>query len=47
MLGPLTVGALAEVAGLRVGFDRCGALGLAAAALIVHRQHHLSRPPAP
>jgi len=44
MLGPLTIGALAEVAGLRVGFVLCGLLGLAAAAVVAYRQLQNNQP---
>jgi MFS transporter, ACDE family, multidrug resistance protein len=37
MLGPLTIGALAQVAGLTVGFVLCGLLGLAAALTLAYR----------
>lgn len=44
MLGPLTIGAVAQIAGLRLGFILCGVLGLAAALAIagIQRRHNVS-----
>ncbi len=41
MLGPLTIGALAQVAGLTMGFVLCGLLGLAAALALTYRNRAL------
>jgi MFS family permease len=41
MLGPLTIGALAQAAGLTMGFVVCGLLGLAAALALAYRNRTL------
>ena len=42
MLGPLTIGFVSQLLGLKVGFVACGALGLGAIALLAFR-HQATR----
>ena len=41
------IGALTQVAGLRVGFVLCGLLGLAAAAIVAYRRREVARSTVP